>query len=135
MASVLALGGLGVAIYLSVTHATGQPVACTGIGDCNYVNGSEYSKVSGVPVATLGAGAYVTIFTFATGALLMRWRSWLLAAWSIAFASFAFSLYLTYIELFVLEAICVWCVASASIATALFLALTGVLCAEPPHDN
>jgi uncharacterized membrane protein len=48
----------------------------------------------------------------------------LLGAWGVALASFAFSLYLTYIELWVLEAICVYCVASASVATALFAALS-----------
>jgi uncharacterized membrane protein len=132
---VLAFAGLGVATYLSVTHATGQPIACSGVGDCGYVNSSAYAKVAGVPVAALGAAAYATLFVLAAGVLLMHWRSWLLAAWGIALASFAFSLYLTYVELFVLEAICVWCVASASIATALFLALTGVLFAEPSRDT
>jgi uncharacterized membrane protein len=61
LAAVLAFAGLGVATYLSVTHATGQPIACSGVGDCGYVNSSEYAKVAGVPVAALGAAAYACV--------------------------------------------------------------------------
>jgi uncharacterized membrane protein len=123
-AITLAMGGFGVAAYLAVTHLGDQPIACNGLGDCNYVNSSEYAKVAGVPVSLLGAGAYAVIAALT----LMAWRArsfeLLLAAWGMALASFAFSAYLTWIELRVLEAICIYCVASAVIITALFAALT-----------
>jgi uncharacterized membrane protein len=61
------------------------------------------------------------------GAWLRRDATLLLVAWGVALASFAFSMYLTYVELWVLEAICVYCVASAIVATGLFVALSGAV--------
>ena len=130
LATILALAGVGVALYLSVVHYAHQPIACNGIGDCEYVNSSEYAKVAGIPVAVLGALAYGVI-----AALTVLWRlrndaMLLLSAWGLAFASFGFSIYLTYIELEVLEAICVYCVVSASIVTALFVTLSALVWME-----
>jgi uncharacterized membrane protein len=127
LATTLALAGVGVALYLSVVHYAHQPIACNGIGECEYVNSSEYAKVAGIPVAVLGALSYGLI-----AALAILWRvrndaTLLLSAWGIALASFGFSLYLTYVELEVLEAICVYCVASASIVSALFLTLSALV--------
>lgn len=124
VAAGLALAGLGVATYLAATHLGDQPIACNGLGDCNYVNSSEYATVAGVPVSLLGAGAYAAMLGLVGAASLRRSFELLLAAWGLALASFAFSAYLTWIELRVLEAICIYCVASAVIVTALFAILT-----------
>jgi uncharacterized membrane protein len=126
----LAAAGLGVAGYLTVVHFAHQPIVCNGIGDCAYVNSSAYADLAGVPVAVLGAGGYGTMLVLACAYAVRRTFEVLLAAWSVAAASFAFSMYLTYIELEVLEAICVWCVASACIATALFAMLSLVVAAR-----
>jgi uncharacterized membrane protein len=126
-AFLLAAAGAGVATYLAAMHLSGGPIACTGVGDCEYVNGSEYAHVAGVPVAVLGAGAYVGMMVTVVGAWWRRAAGLLLAAWGIALASALFSLYLTYIELFVLEAICAYCVASAVIVGTLLAALSGAL--------
>lgn len=120
----LAAAGLGVATYLTVVHFGDQPIACNGVGDCEYVNSSEYAKLAGIPVALLGAAAYATMLLAAALAWLRRDPVLLVLAWGVALASFAFSAYLTYIELRVLDAICVYCVASAAIVTALFAALS-----------
>lgn len=125
-AVVLTLSGLGVASYLTFVHYAHQPIACNGIGDCEYVNSSEYAKVMGVPVALLGAVSYATIAMLVVVAYLRRDAVLLVAAWGVALASFAFSMYLTYIELRVLEAICVYCVVSASIITVLFADLSAL---------
>jgi uncharacterized membrane protein len=127
IAAVLAAAGAGVALYLTFTHYGDQPIACNGLGDCDYVNSSEYAKLLGVPVALVGAGAYVTMLIASSAAWIRRDATLLLAAWGVALASFAFSLYLTYIELWVLEAICVYCVISAGVATALFVALSAAV--------
>lgn len=121
LTSVLAAAGLGIALYLAVVHYAGQPIVCTGIGDCEYVNSSEYADIGGVPVAALGAGAYATMLALAGYTLVRGSAIALSALWGVAAASFAFSLYLTYVELFVLEAICAWCVGSAALATGIFL--------------
>jgi len=124
---VLSAAGVGIALYLTFTHYGDQPIACNGLGDCDYVNSSEYATLLGVPVALVGAGAYVTMLVASLGASLRRDATLVLAAWGVALASFAFSLYLTYIELWVLDAICVYCVASAVVATALFAALSAAV--------
>jgi uncharacterized membrane protein len=124
LAVALALGGLGVAAYLTVVHYAHQPIVCSSIGDCELVNSSRYAKVGGVPVALLGAASYAMLAVLATAAWLRRDAMVLLGAWALALAAFAFSMYLTYIELRVLHAICVYCVASAGLMTALFAVLS-----------
>jgi uncharacterized membrane protein len=127
LAAALSAAGLGIALYLTIVHYGDQPIACNGIGDCEYVNSSEYAKLLGIPVALIGAAAYATMLAGSIAAWLRRDALLLLAAWGVALASFAFSVYLTYIELEVLEAICVYCVASASVMTALFAALSAAV--------
>jgi uncharacterized membrane protein len=133
----LALAGLGVATYLTVVHYAHQPIACTGLGDCEYVNSSEYADVAGVPVALLGAGAYAIIAALIAALSLRNDVRLLVAAWAVALASFLFSMYLTYIELWVLDAVCVYCVASASLVSGLFAALSAAvwLRREEVFDN
>ena len=124
LVALLSLGGLGVATYLTVVHYAHQPIACSSIGDCELVNSSRYAKAGGVPVALMGALAYVAVLGGAAAAWLRRDSTLLVGTWALALASFAFSMYLTYIELRVLYAICVYCVASASILTAIFAVLS-----------
>jgi uncharacterized membrane protein len=124
ISAVLAIGGMCVATYLTVVHFADQPIVCSSIGDCELVNSSRYASLAGVPVALLGAGAYVSMLALIAGSWVRRSPEMLLAAWGVAFASFGFSMYLTYIELRVLDAICVYCVGSASIMTALLAVLS-----------
>ena len=124
VAGLLAIAGMCVATYLTVVHFADQPIVCSSIGDCELVNSSRYASLAGVPVALLGAGAYVSMLALIAGAWLRRSPEMLLAAWGIALASVGFSMYLTYIELRVLDAICVYCVGSASIMTALLCVLS-----------
>ena len=131
LSAALAIAGLGVAVYLTVTHATDRPIACSGLGDCDYVNSSEYAEIAGIRVATLGAVAYAMLLALVIGVILRGWRSWLLVAWGLSLSTFAFSIYLTYVELFVIDAICVWCVASACIFMALFATLTAAVLLSP----
>lgn len=119
MAGLLTVAGMGIATYLTFVHYADQPIVCGSIGDCELVNSSTYASLAGLPVALLGAGAYASMLLLIAGAWLRRSPELLLAAWGVALASFGFSMYLTYIELRVLDAICVYCVASASITTAL----------------
>ena len=127
LAALLAVAGCGIAGYLTVVHFADQPIACSSISDCELVNSSRYAKLAGVPVALLGGGAYVTLLVLVAVAWLRRDATALLAAWGVALASFVFSMYLTYIELRVLHAICVYCVGSASVVTALLLVLSACL--------
>ncbi len=124
LALLLSAIGLGVATYLTVVHYAHQPIACNGIGDCEYVNSSEYAELAGLPVAVLGGVAYASILLLTAAAWVRRDAMLLLGAWGVALASWGFSAYLTYIELAVLDAICVYCVVSATVVTALLAVLS-----------
>ena len=121
---LLAVVGIGIAAYLTTVHFADQPIVCSGIGDCEKVNSSRYAKLAGVPVAVLGLMSYVTMLVLALGALVRRDAMLAAVAWGIALAGFGFSMYLTYIEVEVLDAICIWCVASATVVTAMLVALS-----------
>ena len=122
--AILGVAGMGVAAYLTYTHLADKVVACGGLGKCETVQQSEYSTIAGVPVALLGGLAAAVLLAIALGrlgglALAVEWAS--LAALGLTTLSVAFAAYLTYIELFVLEAICIYCLALASIFTVSWL--------------
>jgi uncharacterized membrane protein len=127
--ALLGLPGTAVAAYLTYSHWADRPTECGGIGECELVQTSEYSDIAGVPVALLGLLYFVAMAFLALARInRIKWMpgglEWVSpAALSMALAATAFVAYLTYVELFVLEAICVWCVALATL-TAASLALT-----------
>jgi uncharacterized membrane protein len=107
--------GLGVAGYLTYVHYAGVTPACEIAHGCERVQTSEWSQLAGVPVALLGLLTYAAILA----ALLAAGETALLAGAGLSLVGFGFSAYLTYLELFTIEAICIWCVASALLMTAL----------------
>src|ERR1700684_4424378 len=114
---VLATIGLGVASYLTYIHYAGiKPLCGTNGGGCEIVQTSQYSKLAGVPVATIGLIGYFLILgsLLAPGNEMARF-----AAVGVTRVGFGFSLYLTYRELFSIHHICEWCVSSAVIVTIL----------------
>ncbi|HXP28475.1 MAG TPA: vitamin K epoxide reductase family protein [Solirubrobacteraceae bacterium] len=114
---VLATIGLGVASYLTYIHYAGiKPLCGTNGGGCEIVQTSEYSKLAGVPVATIGLIGYF----FILGSLLApESETSRFATVAFTLVGFGFSLYLTYRELFSIHHICEWCVSSAVIVTIL----------------
>lgn len=115
--AVLAAIGLAVAGYLTIVHYAGAEPVCALSGSCEKVQSSEYAKLAGVPVALLGLLGYASILVSLAVARGERGR---LARVGMTAVGFGFSAYLTYLELFVIDAICQWCVASAILMTALF---------------
>ena len=134
-AAALALCVLGALIsaYLLVADFLlgGAEFCLTGQG-CDVVRESRYSQMGGVPVALLGVLGYAAMAAAVLSPLGRRTK------WSLLFplsaAAVGFSAYLTYLELFIIEAICSWCVASAAIAVAL-LALSGLGGAGRPRGR
>lgn len=115
-AIVLAGAGLAIAGYLTWVHYSDLEPACVGgDGGCERVQASEYADLAGIPVALLGLIGYGAI----GATLLFEARPVRLGGATLALAGFGFSIYLTYLELWVIDAVCQWCVASAVIATAL----------------
>lgn len=103
--------GLVIAGYLTATKLAGGLPVCGPVKGCEDVALSEYSSIAGVPTAALGAA-----FSIVIGALGLAWwwrgdRRALLAAYGLGLFGILFVAYLTYLELFVIHAVCVWCVA------------------------
>ena len=121
---LLALAGMGVSGYLTWAHLAHQSVACGQSQDCDIVQQSVYSEIAGIPVALLGLIAYTTLLLLVVlrGRLSVEWDSYIpLALFGISLVGVLYSAYLTYLELYVIYAICRWCVSSAIIITAIFL--------------
>lgn len=133
---LLALVGLLVATYLWLYKIGVLGELKCGTGSCEYVQTSRFAELLGVPVAFYGVAGYASLLVIGLATLEGRLAAdrrvtVLLAA--LASVGFAFTLYLTYIELFVLHAICRWCVASAAIMTGIWIAaVAGLARRQPP---
>ena len=125
-AAAFALAGAGIAAYLTWAHlANTAPVCAT--GGCEVVQHSRYAELAGIPVAALGLAAYVTIL-----ALVLRDTPALrVVAAALAAVALAFSLYLLALQLFVIEAICTWCIGNDAVALAL-AAVTALRARQTP---
>ncbi len=117
IAFVAALG-VGVATYITIADAGGGAPACVAGGHgCATVAESSYSHIGGVNVSVFGIVGYLLLLAtafFATDPAR-------LAGFVFALGGFGFSVYLTYLEIYEIEAICQWCVASAVLMTILFV--------------
>jgi uncharacterized membrane protein/glutaredoxin len=122
---VLAIIGLGVALYLTYVETSQAMAICGPVGDCNTVQSSSYAKLFGfLPVGLLGALGFFAMLA-AWG--WQHWRSDRLvelagpALFGMALFGTVFCIYLTYLELFVIHAVCIWCLSSAVIMALLLL--------------
>lgn len=118
ISAALVLCGLGVAGYLTYTHyAELSPVCVAGGSGCEVVQSSDYAEIAGVPVALIGLIGYALV----GAALAIGGQFGLSVTLGLTLGGTAFSAYLTYLEIWVIDAICQWCVASAIIMTMLFV--------------
>jgi len=118
IAALLSLVGLGDSIYLTIQHITGESLRCTIISGCSEVLSSPYAQVGPVPLAAVGAAAYFTVFSLA-----------ILAAFGYRFAipllkivvalMFLTTLWLLYLQAFVIRHFCQYCLLSAAVTTAI----------------
>ena len=127
--AIFAVVGLSDATYLTVQALTGETLSCGGSPDCFRVLGSSYAKLKGIPVALIGALAYFSTFTFATFAAFgyARARKFLALIVGMMFLA---TLWLLYVQAFLLHAYCRYCLFSAAIT---FL-IAGLLIAVPPSQ-
>jgi uncharacterized membrane protein len=123
----LALLGLAISIYLTWVHYAGIEPVCTGISDCERVQTSEYADLVGIPVAVLGIAGYA--------AILVSLRTRVEVTALLAYLAVAFSAYLTWAEVFKIDAICQWCVGSALITLAIAVLATLRALGAPLHHR
>ncbi|MCB0199626.1 MAG: vitamin K epoxide reductase family protein [Anaerolineae bacterium] len=116
--------GIAVAGYLTYVKLFAIEPYCAGVGNCEAVQTSPYAELMGIPVAIWGLFTYIVLL----GMVLVKRADWRdlghlagMAVFLVTMVGVIFSAYLTYLELFVIHAICPWCVASAVVMTLLFV--------------
>jgi uncharacterized membrane protein len=116
--AAIAVAGIGVATYITIAEAGGSaPVCLAGGRGCQTVADSHYSELLGIDVSIYGIAGYALLLASA----LVPGDTGRFSGLLVALVGFGFSAYLTYLELFVIDAICQWCVASAVLMTLLLV--------------
>lgn len=118
LAMIVSLVGLGDAVYLTVNHLSGRNVRCTISDGCTAVLGSAYATFAGVPIAAIGALAYFMAFSFATLAAF-GYESARAPLALIVAPMLISTLWLLYLQAFVLRAYCDYCLLSAAMTSSL----------------
>jgi uncharacterized membrane protein len=125
--AALALAGLAISAYLTWVHYAGIEPLCTGVSDCERVQSSDYGELVGIPVALIGVVGYAAILA----SLRMRVEVTAL----LGYLGLAFSAYLTWAEVFRIDAICQWCLASALVSLAIAVLATVRALGAPLHHR
>lgn len=121
-AAGVAIAGVAVAGYLTWVHFDDAALVCVAGGGCKTVQESVYAEIAGIPVAALGVGTYV----FLLGLIVWDGASARLVAAATALVGLLFSVYLLALQLFVIDAVCVWCLANDVVIAPLLAALTAL---------
>lgn len=121
-AGCVALAGIAIAGYLTWVHYDEAALVCVAGGGCETVQQSRYAELASVPVALLGLVSYTVVL------VLVLWDTAgaRLAAAALAFVGLAFSVYLLALQLFVIDAVCVWCLANDVLIAPLLAVLTAL---------
>ena len=127
LAILLTVIGLLVSIYMTIYKITSNDSMCIGSGDCKTVNASRYSEINlaglNIPVAVLGVAGYAAIL----GVLLFERKidflqqNGSLAFFGLSLLGFLFTLYLIYVEIALIKALCPFCLASQTVMTIIFI--------------
>ena len=119
----LVIVGLAVSVYMTIYKYTGNDGMCLGSGDCSTVNASRFSEVNGIPVAVFGIVGYVAILIvlFYENKQEFFRKNGALLVFGMSLTGFVFTLWLVYVELELLKAICPFCVTSQVAMTIIFI--------------
>lgn len=117
---VFSLIGFLEATYLTIQHYRGAFLDCSGLSNCEEVLTSEYAVVRGIPIALLGSLYYLSIFLLTAAYLDTKHRRILTIIPPLTFLGLLVMLILVYLQIFVIHALCLYCLLSALISTALF---------------
>ena len=116
--ALVSLAGLADSIYLTIEHISGRSVKCTIVSGCSEVLSSPYATVGGIPLALIGAAAYFSVFSLATlAAFEYKLAGTLLTL--LTGLMFLTTLWLLYLQAFVIGHFCQFCLVSALVTTIL----------------
>ena len=121
-AACVALAGALVAGYLTWVHFDDAALVCVSGGGCETVQESEYAEIVGIPVALLGLGSYLVVL----GLVALDTVRARLGAAMLALVGLVFSVYLLALQLFVIDAVCVWCLANDVVIAPALAVLTAL---------
>jgi uncharacterized membrane protein len=113
--------GLCIAGYLSWVELRSESPSCGVIKGCEIVATSEYSRIAGIPVAVFGVALSLTLMVLALGWWRTGRSGLLLAHYALSMVGVIFEMYFTYLQVFVIEAVCIWCAAYGISLLARFL--------------
>ncbi|MEO0564312.1 MAG: vitamin K epoxide reductase family protein, partial [Chloroflexota bacterium] len=117
-------------LYLAYVDTTTTEAVCGVIGACNVVQSSEYASILGVPTGVIGVVGYSLILALSLAGQRSPRALW--AAFGLTIGGVVFSIYLTYLEPFVIKATCVWCLMSAVVMALLLWMLASALLTSQP---
>jgi len=120
---VLVVLGLLVSIYMTIYKITNDDKMCLGSGDCSTVNSSIYAEVNGIPVAVFGIVGYLAILAVLVFEKRNRFFevNGTLMIFGMALTGFLFTLWLVYVEIALIDALCPFCVTSQVSMTLIFI--------------
>ena len=129
----LVILGLLVSIYMTIYKVTSNDSMCLGSGDCSTVNASRYSEVNGIPVAVFGMIGYLAILAVHYFENRNRFfkQNGTLMIFGMALTGFIFTVWLVYVEVALLKAICPFCVTSQVTMTIIFMIAVTRLIKQP----
>lgn len=130
----LTLIGLAVSIYMTVFKLTGNEKMCVGNGGCSIVNDSPYAEIYKIPVAAFGVGGYLAMLAVLVlekkgGAFFKKNAT--MINFGLGLIGFLFTIYLIYLEIFIIKALCPFCLISQIAMTLLFILLVIRLIQQP----
>lgn len=131
---ILVVAGLVIALYLTYVEVNQVTAVCGPIGECNLVQSSQYAEIVGIPVAILGVVNYLTlglIWLFQKPLNAKYHNLGVLGMLVLTLLGTLFSIYLTLLELLVIDAVCAWCLTSAIVTTSLFIIVVHTLTKRP----
>ena len=123
VAIALAIIGLLVSVYMTIYKLTDNDKMCIGSSGCSVINSSPYSEVSGIPVAVFGVGGYAAILAV----LLLEKRNRFLQEngtllfFGLSIFGFLFTVWLIYVEVALIHALCPFCLTSQAVMTVIFI--------------
>jgi len=120
---LLSMLGITDASYLSYSYFSGIPVKCSFFSGCEIVTASKYSEIFGIPISLIGLLYYILLFVIIVWATRKEEISisGIKNVFLLSFFGFLFSAYLLYLQVFIIQTLCIFCLISATVSTLIFV--------------